>query len=294
MGDEEKMNVIELDSDGLPKILPAYDDAIFKAMLTHADALPARVDILTAFLNRNVKSATVKNVELPSKDTQVKQEKFDVNCAIDDGSQIAVEMQANSMAGDNAANRHVNIRNRSVYGLCDLHSSQPGRGIAYASFVRSYQITICGYSIFEGTHDLVETFTLRNRRGKELTDAITAMFMDLSMSPSIIKKSVADMIAAEMWAVFLAGANKPAYQKIIQDITSKREGIAVANEILEAISQNAEERARYHSRKMWAQDREHDLAIARNEGHKEGVQELAELIQKGYSVNEALDIISKK
>jgi type II secretory pathway component PulF len=70
----------------------------------------------------------------------------------------------------------------------------------------------------------------------------------------------------------------------------------VAKEILETISQNAEERAHYHSRKMWQQDREHDLAIARNEGHKkgrnEGAQELAELIQAGYSVNEALEIIS--
>jgi hypothetical protein len=57
---------------------------------------------------------------------------------------------------------------------------------------------------------------------------------------------------------------------------------------LETVSQNAEERAHYHSRKMWLQDREHDLAIARNEG----AQELAGLIQAGYSVNESLEIIS--
>ena len=118
----------------IPKILPPYDDMVFKSIMTRPDAEPARVDLLSVLLGRTIKSATVRNTELPGRDIDVKQERFDMNCSFDNGDQAAVEMQAEPMRGDSAENQHKNIRDRAVFGLCDLHANQSGSGIDYADF----------------------------------------------------------------------------------------------------------------------------------------------------------------
>ena len=41
-----------------------------------------------------VVDVVVRNSEIPPEDTQEKAEKLDVNCMIDDGSQVGLEMQA--------------------------------------------------------------------------------------------------------------------------------------------------------------------------------------------------------
>ena len=73
----------------------------------------------------------------------------------------------------------------------------------------------------------------------------------------------------EQWVVFYALANKPKYKGIIDEIAKTKEGIAVATEVLQSISQNPDERARYRSRRIWQRDREHDEAVARNEVRRE-------------------------
>jgi len=47
----------------------------------------------------------------------------------------------------------------------------------------------------------------------------------------------------------------------------------VANEVLQGISQNPDERARFRSRRIWLQDREHEHAVWKEEGRQEGRQE---------------------
>jgi hypothetical protein len=89
----------------VPDILPPYDDMVFKSIMTRPDAELARVDLLTALLGRAVRSAAVRNTELPGRDMDAKRERFDINCSFDDGDQAAVEMQAEPMRGDAAANR---------------------------------------------------------------------------------------------------------------------------------------------------------------------------------------------
>ncbi|MDR1299841.1 MAG: Rpn family recombination-promoting nuclease/putative transposase [Oscillospiraceae bacterium] len=253
----------------LPKILPPYDDMVFKSILTRPDAEPARVDLLTALLGRTVTSATVRNAELPGRDIDVKQERFDMSCSFDDGDQAAVEMQAEPMRGDSSANRHKNIRERAAFGLCDLHANQTGSGVDYADFVKSYHITITNYRVLNEDRQLVETFNLSNDRGVVLTESIAAVFVDLTLVGRVLKKPVDEMTAAEMWAVFLAKADEPKCGKIVEKIMKLREGISVANTMLRTISQDEYERARFHSRKMALQDAEHNRVTALKEGRAE-------------------------
>ena len=143
--------------DGLPRILPPSENGVFKAVLTLPEANKALISAVAAFLDRPVKTVTIRNNDIPSRDSSAKQEEFDINCVVDgeDGDQCDVEMQATRMEGDNSANDHRNIKWRSVFNLCDLHSNQPGRGYRYGQFVRSYQVMLCNYKVFAEENSLI-------------------------------------------------------------------------------------------------------------------------------------------
>ena len=262
-------------TDGLPKILPPYENGVFQAILTLPEAYAALVGTVATYIELPVKSVTLRNNDAPARDRKAKREQYDINCSVDigKGDQCNLEIQANPMKGDSNVNEHRNIRWRSVYNLCHLHANQPGRGVRYGNFVRSYQIMLCHYKVFAFDNQLVERFTFRNQRGNELCEATTSIFVDLTMAKEIANKPVAEMSDAEAWSVFFSLGNDPRYNEVIVGLTKMEEGIAVAYNALLNISQDADERARFHSRMMWLQDREHEQAVAREEGFEKGREE---------------------
>jgi predicted transposase/invertase (TIGR01784 family) len=130
----------------LPKdldILPASDDRVFKLLLTSPDAKPVLKDLISSLIKRPVVKVFVRNNELPVGDTEEKAEKLDVNCNIDDGTQVDIEMQASRIQEDSSG-EHKNLKGKSIYYLCDLHSSQSAKGIRrYDKLAQSYQVTFC-------------------------------------------------------------------------------------------------------------------------------------------------------
>jgi len=84
------MGLLPMDLD----ILPPSDDRVFKLILTSPYAKPVLMDLISAIIKRPVTDVLVRNNELPARDTQEKAERLDVNCRIDDGSQVDLEMQA--------------------------------------------------------------------------------------------------------------------------------------------------------------------------------------------------------
>ena len=120
------MGLLPMDLD----ILPPSDDRVFKLILTSPEAKPALMDLISAIIKRPVTDVLVRNNELPAGDTQEKAERLDVNCRIGDGSQVDLEIQASRIEED--SNReYKNLKGKSIYYLCDLHSSQPSKGIPY-------------------------------------------------------------------------------------------------------------------------------------------------------------------
>ncbi|MDR1135401.1 MAG: hypothetical protein LBL49_04380, partial [Clostridiales Family XIII bacterium] len=59
----------------------------------------------------------------------------------------------------------------------------------------------------------------------------------------------------------------------LDEILEKKEGISVAYEMLTSISADENERARFHSRRMWHLDREHEMAVRRERDEKERLHE---------------------
>ena len=264
----------------VPELLPPSEDGVFRTLLTHPDAEPVLRDVIESFLHLSVVKVEVRNTELPISDINEKRERFDVNCSIDDGSQIEIEMQSQIMGGDSKRVDYKIIKDRSIYYLCDLHSGQPGRGIRYENFLRSFQITFCGYTVFPEQEDFISHFSFRNEKGQELSNAVGIVFIELSKLNDIIKKPVSDMTGEEQWSIFFAYGGDKKYVDLINKLCKVRSGIKMAEEVLSSISRDERERALFRSRRKFQMDMDHNLAVARDEGREEGQNETAVRIAK--------------
>ena len=189
------MGLLPMDLD----ILPPSDDRVFKLILTSEDAKPVLMDLISSIIKRPVVEVEVRNNEIPSGDTEEKAERFDVNCRIDDGSQVDLEMQA-SRIQEESDGEHQNLKGKSIYYLCDLHSSQPSKGVRrYDKLARTYQVTFCSYTVFPDRDEYVNSFSLRHDKDNELlSDAIHVVYVELSKLHEIMKKAIADMTDLEI------------------------------------------------------------------------------------------------
>ena len=250
----------------VPEILPPSDDGVFKTLLTHPNARSCLRDIISSNIGLPVKEVTVRNNELPISDVLEKRERFDVSCEIDGGGQVDVEMQADPMAGDNLSSGHKNIKGRAIFNVCDLHSNQKGIGVPYGILARTYQITFCGYTVFENRKSCFNRFSFRNEEGEELLDVVCILFVELSKLKRVRQKPVDEMTGAEMWAIFLAWANNPKHRDLLKEIIAAKEEIKMAYDLLTSISQDADERARFRARRKFQMDLEHNRIVSFEEG----------------------------
>lgn len=258
-------------------ILPPSDDRVFKLILTAADAKPVLIDLISAIINCPVVDVVVRNNEIPPGDTSEKAERLDLNCRIDDGSQVDLEMEASHREEENDG-EHQNVKGKCVYYLCDLHSSQSAKGSErYDKLARTYQVTFCTYTIFPHRTGYLNSFSLRHDEDNGLlTDAIHVVFVELSKLSEVMKKPVADMTDLEKWAVFFRYANDTKHRETVNRVIESKEALQMAGNLLMTISQDERERAVFRSRRMAETDRLSDLATARDKGRREGIQEIAQ------------------
>lgn len=261
------MGLLPMDLD----ILPPSDDRVFKLILTSTDAKPVLMDLISSIIRRPVVEVVVRNNEIPPSDTDEKAERFDVNCRIDDGSQIDLEMQASRVQED-ADGGHRNLKGKSIYYLCDLHSSQPSKGVRrYDKLARTYQVTFCSYTVFPNRAEYVNSFSMRHDEDNmQLSDAIHVVYVELSKLQAIMEKSVDEMTDLEKWAVFFQYASEPLHRDIVNKVIASKEVLQMAGDLLLSISQDERERAVFRSRRMYQTDLQSDLATAEERGEHRG------------------------
>ena len=173
----------------------------------HPDAKPALIDLISAVIGHDVKDVLIRNNELPVADVDEKGERFDVNCVVDGGDQINVEMQGSRI--EEIAEGHTNFINKYIYYMADLHSSQKSRGVKYYDLVRTYQVTFSMYTIFPHREDYIAKCSMRTEDGEQISDQINMALIELSKLEKVLKKPVNEMTSLEMWSVFFAHADDP-------------------------------------------------------------------------------------
>jgi predicted transposase/invertase (TIGR01784 family) len=252
------------------EILPPYDDRIFKAFLTMPGSEPALKFVASAIINRPVLNVLVRNTELPITDKEEKAERFDLNCMIDDDTQADIEMQSSRMEEAHGG-EHSNLKARSIYNLCDLHSSQSSKGKSYDELARSYQVMFCGYTVFPQRKNFVNPFSIRHDTDNGLLhDAVHVIFVELSKLNELLKKPVDQMTDMERFSVFLRYAENPNYREFVNKVIESREGLAVASELLMSISKDERERAIFRSRRIYQADQDSNMRTAEKVGIEKG------------------------
>ena len=276
-------------------ILPPSDDRVFKLILSPEESKPILKDLISSIIKRPVIDVEVRNSEIPPEDTHEKAERLDVNCRIDDGSQVDLEMQASRIQEDSDG-QYQNLKGKSIYYLCDLHSSQPSKGLRrYDKLARTYQVTFCSYTVFPERLGYVNSYSLRHDEDNELlSDAIHVVYVELSKLQEIMKKSVDDMTDLEKWAVFFQYASEPTYRETVNEVIASKEVLQMAGSRLMSISQDERERAVFRSRKMYQTDRESDLATVEDRGKKIGrLERNTEIAQNMLSEGLSFDTIMR-
>lgn len=253
-------------------ILPPSDDRVFKLILTAQGAEPILMDLISAIIKQPVAGVIVCNNELPPEDTREKAERLDVNCRLRDGTQVDLEMQASRIQEDSEQG-HQNLNGKSIYYLCDLHSSQSSRGVRrYDRLARTYQVTFCTYNVFHNRTEYVNSFSLRHDAdGELLSDAIHIIYIELNKLWNVLKKPVDDMTDLEKWSIFFKYANKRRYRRIVNRVIESKEELQMAGELLMNISKDERERAVLRSRRMYQTDLQSDLATAEDRGERRGM-----------------------
>ena len=281
------MGLLPKDAD----ILPPSDDRVFKLILTAPEAKPVLMDLIAAIIQRPVVNVVVRNNEIPPGDTEEKAERFDVNCQTDDGSQVDIEMQA-SRIQEETDGRYQNLKGKSIYYLCDLHSSQPSKGIQrYDRLARTYQVTFCSYTVFPQREEYLNSFSMRHDRDNELlSDAIHIVYVELSKLQEIMKKSVTDMTDLEKWAIFFRYASEPTCRETVNEVIASKEVLQMAGDLLMSISQDERERAVFRSRRMYQTDMQSNYATVLDRGRKERSIEIARrLLKRDRPIDEIME-----
>ena len=249
--------------DPTVELLPAKDDQIFKSLLTRnePESKIVLMDLIGSVIGRKVTDVVIKNNEPATTDITQKQERLDVNCEIDGKEIVNIEMQASS-AREFPNSDHRNVKNKSAYYGCDLFSSQSIKSKTYADLVKTYQITFIAYTIFPSITNYRSDFKLRTARGDILTDELTFIFIELSKLKKVLKKPVKSMTPLDMWSIFFECVDNPEYRTVVNEIIQAKGEIQMASTLLQSISQDDYEKARFLSRRKFENDIESDRNTA--------------------------------
>jgi predicted transposase/invertase (TIGR01784 family) len=140
----------------------------------------------------------------------------------------------------------------------------------YSDFVRTYQATFSTHTIFPEREDFVSRFSLRTADGKQFTDQLNIVIIELDKLNNALKKPVCELTSFEKWSLFFKFASDPVHRELINDIIMEKEEIGMAATLLREISKDEHERARLRSRRMYETDRISDLLTAEARGEIKG------------------------
>ena len=280
-------------------ILTPTDDGIFKSLLTRdePESKIVLMDIISSIIGYKVVDVVILNNELPITDILQKQERLDVNCKIDNGDLINIEMQSTKMRNTNN-NKMKAFFDRITYYACDLYLSQGIKGKSYEKLSKAYQITFADFTVFKDREQFINHFKFKNEDGDTLTDDVNIIIIELSKLDKTLTKPIEKMSSLEMWLVFLEYVDNVGKREIINKIIGVKEEVEMAGALLQSISKDEFERARFLSRRKFENDLESDLYTARQEGEEIGIKKGEEIgVKRGDKsrlVETILVLVQKK
>ena len=246
------------------ELLDPKMDSTFKSLFTH-DSRGSGIalkSLVSAIIGNEPASVEVINNELPKEVLYAKEIRLDLQCKMEDGSRIDIEIQT-CPDGDN-------LRKRSLYYGCRMLSSMSNSGQHYFELPKVYQVMFTNFTLFKESRDYMQCFRMKSG-DIELCDTLQVIFiqMPLLKEETIEEKNLNEI---EKWVIFLKYITDKSKRDLLNEIMGSNEGIREAGEILMTISADEREWAIQESRYKGRMDYESGLAASHAKGLEEGVE----------------------
>ena len=177
-------------------LLNPCTDFIFKSLFTQESesSRQALLSLVSAIIGKRPAEVRVVNGEIPVSSILEKNIRLDLNCKMDNGDLINIEMQSCLSAE--------NLALRTMYYGCRLMASSELRNLHYSSLPKVYQVMFTNFVLFKKSDSFLQHFTLRNEQ-MELTDYLQIIFIQL---PLIENKDIKSWTELEKWGIFFRDA----------------------------------------------------------------------------------------
>jgi predicted transposase/invertase (TIGR01784 family) len=231
-------------------------DPVFKAVFTKETpaARGALSKLVSTFISRDVIVETIWANEPPVENLKDRKMRFDINCRSENGERINVEMTFDPKPYEPV---------RLEFYAAKLYAGQDISGKPYRHLKRAYQITVLAQYRFFDDSEFLHAFEYYDPvHGVSLNGKTRIITIELSKLGEIVKKPIAEMSASERWAVFLGYLTDRNKRVKINEILEQEEGIAMASQVLMAISRDEAERWRVMSEEKYEMDRQSELIYA--------------------------------
>ena len=247
------------------ELLDPKMDSTFKTLFTRdsrGSGIALR-SLVSAIIGNEPASVEVINNELPKEVLYAKEIRLDLQCKMEDGSRIDIEIQT-CPGGDN-------LRKRSLYYGCRMLSSMSNSGQHYFELPKVYQVMFTNFTLFKESRDYMQCFRMRSG-DIELCDTLQVIFiqMPLLKEETIEEKNLNEI---EKWIIFLRDSTDKEKRDLLNRIMATNRGIKEAGEILMTISADEREWAIQESRYKGRMDYESGLAASFVKGKEEGREE---------------------
>lgn len=242
-------------------------DSTFKTLFTRdsrGSGIALR-SLVSAIIGNEPASVEVINNELPKEVLYAKEIRLDLQCKMEDGSRIDIEIQT-CPDGDN-------LKKRSLYYGCRMLSSMSNSGKHYFELPKVYQVMFTNFTLFKESSNYMQQFRMKSG-DIELCDTLQVIFiqMPLLKEENIEEKNLNEI---EKWIIFLRDSTDKEKRDLLNRIMATDLGIKEAGEILMTISADEREWAIQESRYKGRMDYESGLAAAQAKGKEEGLETAA-------------------
>jgi predicted transposase/invertase (TIGR01784 family) len=267
-------------------------DYIFKLIFTADDSRSkiALLDLLNSLLElegtNKIIDCTVINAEIPVVSKKHKKAVFDIRVKFSNEEQAVVEMQ---LQGGKS------FKKRAQFIISKAYASQEIVGEDYKALKRCYLICIVNFSLLGSSAGLVANYRFRNKKGSDLTDDETIIFIQLPEADKILDKPVEAMTEQEKWALFFRYISDNSKRDKLEAIIERKEGIKMAANVLFEISQDEKTRIQYENELLAELDTNSWISDAWEDGLEVGTEKgIAIGTEKGIAIGKEEGIVIGK
>ena len=242
------------------------DDITFKLFFAGntPESRKCLCSFLSAVIGTKVTNAEVINSEILPEMIRDKSSRLDINCVIENGDKIDVELQC-SKEDDNQ-------RNRALFYGGKLVSESLKKGEKYDKMKKVYQIMVVNYKEFDDDDFFTEFQMYSVKKEIVLSDRETICFIELPKLKKYLKCDFETITPLQFWAIMIKYSQNNEIMEKLREASRYKEDSAMADMVMSQVTDDVRAWAVRLSREGGEYDRLARLAAAEERGEKRGLK----------------------